>query len=869
MDLLERESALTVLDGLLADAASGAGHMLVVAGEAGVGKTALLRAFCARVGQTAVWWGSCDPRYEAVPLDPLYDILRTGGAELAHLGPDRPRTELFSGLLHVLASRSRPVVVVTEDLQWADEATLELLVYLGRRIVDTRCLLVGTYRDDELGVDHPLRTVLGRLAGVAGVGRLRLSPLSERATAALAVGHPLGAAEIHRITGGNPFLVTELLAAPPGTIPETVRDAVLARVSRLGPAARAALQVIALLPDGAPLSLVTGVTGGPVAAVDECEQVGVVRVTGRQVRFRQELVRRVVEDSIPGTLRPDLHAAVLTRLAADPAADPVRLAYHATRAHDREAVLKHAPAAADLASRRGAHREAATLYREVLRYAGALDDAQRVELLERYAEECSATGRLPEGAAALIEALEIWRRLARPERHARTLVRRAFLAHPTADPKQTLDQVAEALAQVSGRPVGPEVAAVWAYAAYLSMVCHDHAQAGRLAPRALRWAERDRDRELEALALVTQGGVQWRTDPAGAEETLTRAVAAAYGSGRVAGVVTAVGFLGVRALQDRRFPTADRRLAEVVDWCVRHGLDVQRDYHRACQAESLFAQGRWTQAEKLLATLDPAAVDAHPVTRLLVRQVEARLAVRRGDPDQSGPLAEAWELATATGDVARRWQVAAARAERAWHAGRADQIPELVDDAYRAVREHGDPWAVGELAYWLWRAGVLQRPPSEAAEPYARQIAGEWETARRLWEEIGCPYEAAVAQAEADDPDQQRAALLTFYKLGARPAANRLGQRLRRRGITDLPRRPHRRTGANPAGLTDRELEVAELVARGMSNGEIAARLHISPRTAAHHVAAVLAKLGVGTRHRVKPAAVRLGIVPAGSGAGR
>ena len=861
--LWEREASLGVLERCLADASDGGGRLVLVAGEAGVGKTSLVRELCRRHGTDArAWWGACDALATPSPLGPLYDIARQVGGQLgALMAGDGSQYERFGGFLAAVAAvAERPLVVVLEDVHWADQATLDLLVFLGRRLDGCRAVVVATYRDDELTPDHPLRTVLGRLTGPQ-VRRVRLESLSERAVAGMAAGHPVDPAAVYKATGGNPFFVTEVLAAPPGTVPQTVRDAVLARVAQLSPAARAALEVVAVGPDRVDLPMVSAVAGAAAAAaVRECEQHGVVRPVGRSVGFRHELARLAVADTIPAVRLPDLHGAVLAHLEREPAADPARLAYHAARAHDPAAVLRYAPEAAAHAARLGAHREAAAQYQEALRYADTLPPAEHADLRERYARECSATGRHADAAESLDRASVLWREIGDVDGQARAVARHAHVTYMTTSTKETFERLAEALALVEGRPASPALAAVYADAAFLYSLTQDRELALHAGTRAVALAEQFAEHHLLTSALVAVGTVQWWTDPDRAEALLVRAVEAAHRSGRAATVVTATGFLGGTALGARRYRTADRWLARVVEWCVEHDLDAPRDFYRACQATSHFEQGRWPQAAEIVAALTAPGAGTYRPAYLNARRLGAHLAVRRGEPDQARPLAEVWQWAAGTGDPIRQWAVAAVRAEAAWHAGQAGEIPDLVGETYRGVLELSHPWAIGELAYWMWRGGALDRPPEGAAEPYARLIRGEWEAAVQAWEALGCPYEAAEARADSDDPAQLREALETFYRLGARPAANRLVHRLRRLGVTGLPRRPHRSTGANPAGLTDRELEVAALLAEALSNADIAARLHISLRTAGHHVTAVLGKLQVANRREAADVARRLGI---------
>jgi predicted ATPase len=261
MELLERASVLDELDGVLAATAAG-GRVVLVAGEAGIGKSAVVRGFAERHSADARFLlGACDPLLTPRALGPLHDLGRqTGGQLAALLAAGSLRERLFAALLDELDQEARPQVVVVEDAHWADEATLDLLVFLGRRMERTRALLLVTFRDDELGADHPLRAAVGWLPPEV-VRRVRLEPLSEAAVAELArrAGRP--APGLRELTGGNPLLVTEVLAAADAGVPLTVRDLVLARLAGLPADAQEAVRLVAVVPTRAELWLLEQAPG--------------------------------------------------------------------------------------------------------------------------------------------------------------------------------------------------------------------------------------------------------------------------------------------------------------------------------------------------------------------------------------------------------------------------------------------------------------------------------------------------------------------------------------------------------------------------------------------------------------------------------
>ena len=317
----------------------------VVAGEAGIGKTSLVRAFV-RDRQEPVLIGSCEPLTTPRPLQALHDMAHQAGGRLAALmASDAGRHDLFTALLDRLTAS--PTAAVVEDVHWADEATLDLLVFLGRRLTDTGSVLLLTVREPTTDAPPRLAEVLGHLStGAPHFLRIDLQPLSVDAVAVLAGGHPSAAARVHAATAGNPFFVTEVLASAEDEVPATVKDAVLGRAARLGDGARAVLEAAAVVPDRIELALLYAVSGSAPADVEVCERVGLLEVGPRFATYRHELARLAVVDSLPAVRRQQLHAAVVAHLLTRPGHLESRIAHHADLAGDSETVLNQTVLAA-------------------------------------------------------------------------------------------------------------------------------------------------------------------------------------------------------------------------------------------------------------------------------------------------------------------------------------------------------------------------------------------------------------------------------------------------------------------------------------------------------------------------------------------
>jgi len=854
MDLLERDGALAELDALLADTAGG-GRIAVVSGEAGAGKSSLATAFAAATGPRAwVLWGACDPLLTPRALGPLHDIAREVGGALRERMAAGERSAVFDALLDALdgpRQRRRPVVVM-EDLHWADEATLDLVAFLGRRLAVLRVLLVLTYRDDEIGPDHQLRTVLAGLPRTL-VRRFPLAPLSVQAVDELARRAGRASSSVYAVTGGNPLLVTEVLAATDSAVPATVRDLVLSRLSALSPEGREAAGFVAVVPSQAEPALLASRGAG----VEECLAGGVLSATADGVAYRHELLRRAVEQELSPVRRAALHADVLAQLAARAGVDPARLVHHAHHAGDAAAVLRWAPVAAVRAAGVGANKQAAAHYELALRHAAGAPAAERAELLEAYATVAYLAGQIVEALEARRQALTLREQAGDTVRigeNLRWVSRLSWWRGYTRQARQAGVRAVEVLESIAP---GPQLAMAYSNLSQLHMLAGE-ATAIEWGERAIDLARHFGDLDTEVHALVNVGSTRMERDPVQGFAELERAYAIAAAAGLDDHATRALANKACQAVEWCDFDIAEDVLERVLDFAEARDLDGYVRHLLGYRAAMLLARGDWAGAQA-----DAEAAMSGPErpgpSRSTAQVALGKLRARRGDPDAVDILLKAEGPAYEADEVQFVGPVSTGLAEYYWIAGDPVRAAAEARRGYAVAERFGHAWFAGQLAYWQWRAGEPIPVTELIALPYRLLIEGDWRGAAAEWERRGCAYARAEALSCGDE-EAIAEALRIVDGLGAVGTARRLRAELRDKGAK-VPRGPRPATAAHPTGLTARQREVLTLLAEGLSNADIAARLTLSVKTVDHHVSAVLGKLGVPSRGQAAAAARRLGLL--------
>ena len=862
MRLLEREAALADLSAALDEARAGAGAVAMVSGEAGVGKTTLLRAFAGEAGAARTLVGGCDDLAVPRALGPFLEIADQVPRLLRRLEEEpvgAPRAVLDE------LRRDGPTLCVVEDAHWADEATLDVIAHVARRVEDLPALLVISFRDDEVAPDHPLRRALAA-APAARTRRIALAPLSPAAVGMLA-GPGVDAASLHAVTGGNPFFVTEALSAGDGPTPPSVRDAVLSRLARLGADGREAAELVSVVPAQTERWLVDECLGATDDALADCEERGLLMIDGSFVRYRHELARRAVEETLSGARRVALHREVLAALGRR-GASAARLAHHAWQADDAEALVRHGFAAGREAAAARSHREAIDLLARVALHDTMMDDRDRAEVLELLSEEAYHGSDPDRALQAREEALALRRELGDPLATGATLrwlSRIRWWARDRAGAEVAAD---EAIRLLEEGPPGRELAMALSNRSQLAMLAQHDQEAIPWGERAIALAHELGDVEtlvhaqnnLGTALLQASLGSDARDAANRGQALLDESAARAMEAGLDEHACRAFVNSAWMANDEARYDDA-RRIAEQGMAYAREREQVSFvEYLTALDALIDLAMGDWAAAEATAGELVASRALHQTVARIPALEVLGLIHARRGEPDAGELLDQAWRFAEVTQELQRIRPIACARAERAWLAGDLDAVDAATGDAYDLALRVGNRWDVGALALWRHRAGVLDESPQGLPAPFALEIAGDPLAAAAVWRELGVPYHSALALMQAGDPDSLLEAITVLDSLGATEVAGLARDLARRTGATRVPRGPRASTRENPVGLTGRQMQVLELLAEGLSNGQIAERLVVSPKTVEHHVAAVLDKLGAANRGEAVAAARKLGV---------
>jgi DNA-binding CsgD family transcriptional regulator len=902
MDLLERESELATLHAAAQGARLYGGRTVIISGEAGIGKTSLLRNWAESSTSASLKfsWGGCEALFTPRPLGPVLDI----AAQLDHQVRVAVRnhqssndvmsafsTWLADQAFHPTARVSESVleILIIEDVHWADHLTLDFLKFMSRRVQRSRVLLVLTFRDDEVDAMHPLTQVLGEIP-TAHRTSIKLVPLSKPSLAHLSGYSATRLSELYRVSGGNPFFATELIAAQTSNgleltdassavqfgMPESATAAVMARVQRVSESAREILEIASLVPGSVELNLLNSLLREPsTTLVQECVQQGFFIWAGRGLAFRHELARLAVQEQLPPPKRKAMHSQLLKALTEQEPQAVDRLAYHATLAEDLDALIDMTPKAALRASALGAHREAEAHYRLALEILerkdiftvgdsknanvqNPLSSVQRAQLLQAWVGECQILGRIDSKVEVAIRSAVSMRRLLKdPIQLGRSLMELSEvlgLLNQVDAKEQALNEAQSTLEQASPNA---ELARLYSQRSAQYMLKNESTLAERWGRRAIALARQFNDHQTEAHALNNIGSAMLDDEQDRGYALVMQSLQIALRHGLRSDAARAYLNFSEACIRNRDLARAQPMLNEGLAFVKSHDLDKYCAVLLSLQSNVLQMHGRLHEAVEVATSAMANTSLASPLcngpnTVLGTVTLQSDLAAGRN------LLQQVWVQVLPNAQPDFVAPAAIGIAEGAWLAGDFKACQDVVRHAISLCPQLTS-WDYGELAIWHHRAGGDLSPfgQRKIAPACIDEIEGHFEAAANQWRDMGMQRHEAYVLMRMDPhqyPDALNHAIELLDSIGAATAAalaRKLARQRSRAGVKGIKVGPHAAARNNPFGLTPRELEIALLIVDGYSNQRIAESFSRSTRTVEHQVSALLGKLGLTQRSAI------------------
>jgi len=864
MELIERAGPLSLLRSKFEDVSAEEGHCIIVNGEAGIGKTSLVRAFCQGIKEKAtIYLGTCDALFTPRPLAPLYDIIWQLLPSFSQLSPHiEDRVNLFTQFFHSLGSQDGTTILVFEDIHWADEATLDFIKFLARRITRIHCLFILTYRDDEVHALHPLRNLLGQLPSHSFT-RLQPAPLSKDAVSKLASEKGYNGEDVYSISAGNPFYVNEILASYSPGIPENIKDSILSVYHRLDDKTRRLWEMLSVQPTGFEVDYLEKIEPQYDTSLAPCLEAKILLLRNGRLFFKHELYRRTIETALSPFLRIALHKTVLQRFRDnfERNGEIYRIIHHAKNANEHGLVVHFAPLAARQAASLGAHLEASRLYFSAIEYFQGNDKDMLAGFYESYAYECYLTNRVGEAIVYQTRATNIWKDKENLEKRGHTLWFLSRLWWFDGNRRQSEACAQQAIDLLADRPSSTAKAMAFSNMSQLKMLSDKAVECIFWGNKAIDLAKELDDRETLCHALNNVGTVQMRI-PSNKQkgiDLLQQSLGIALANGYQEHAARAYTNLGSDAVRIKDYPFAAKIIEEGLRYCEERELGSWQTYMLSWKAKLLLDTGKWEEAAGIAADLIGKS-DHASIVKVGALVVAGTIKMRKGEPDALPTLLKARTKAFESMELQRILPALAALLEYEWVTGEDHVERTALEYAIGLIGQPGHLRESSEFEFWLFKVRKQALPMHETEKGYRANNPKMALEAAAGWQRLGCPYEQALLLFEGD-ADSKKEAISIVHRLGAQAVYEKMKDEMRGSGITGIPRGLRKTTQSNPAQLTDRELGVLRLLKEGLQNKEIGSRLFISAKTVDHHISSILFKLDVNSRARAVQEATRLRII--------
>ena len=722
MELIEREGFLDILQSQFEKTSTGEGHCIFVSGEAGIGKTSLVKTLCKKLkGSCNIYEGTCDALFTPRPLAPLYDILLQlghGFPESSHEIADR--TVLFTRIFHELKNQKEASIVIFEDIHWADDATLDFIKFFARRITQLRCLFILTYRDNEIHSNHYLRNILGQL-NRDSFTRLQLPPLSREAVVKMAKERGYNGKDVYSISGGNPFYVNEILASYSTGIPDNIRDSVLSVYNRLDEKVKHVWEILSVLPTAFEISYLEKIDPYYTVAIENCLDSKILILDNGRISFKHELFRRTIEESLSPLVRVALNKKVLKLFLESFEREQriEQIVHHAKNANEYDFVVHYAPIAARQAASVGSHTEAAKLYLSAIEYYQENDEDTLIDFYESYAYECYLTNQIKDAIIYTGRSLNLWKKKNNGEKMGNCMRFLSRLWWFDGNRKQSEGFAIQAIEVLDTLPSSKAKAMAYSNMSQLKMLSDEPAECIIWGDKAIAMAKELGDEEILSHALNNVGDVQIRIQSSRQKgtELLQQSLEIALKNSYHEHVARAYTNLGYNGLLMKDYEFAKKTLEAGIQYCEERDLDSWTIYMMADKAKLKLETGNWNEAWQIADKLIQNE-DLPSIVRIGALTVLATIKMRRGDTDTLPLLVESKEKAFETMELQRIIPAVVAFLEYEWITGKSYIEKEALDITISMVAKMGNIYKNSEFAFWLLKARKQRIALQEFYEGY-------------------------------------------------------------------------------------------------------------------------------------------------------
>ena len=860
MELIERTDVLSLLQTEFEKTIRGEGHCVLINGEAGIGKTALVKSFC-KQQECIIYQGSCDALFTPRPLAPLYDIIWQIKKDLWSVSHTiEERSELFLKVFYELSLHNKNILIVFEDIHWADEATLDFIKFFIRRLHQLRCLFILTYRDDDSHSGHSLKNTFGSLSPDL-LTRIQLNPLSRQAVYKMAEEKGFDPEPVYAISAGNPFYVTEILASYSPGIPENIKDSILAVYNQQAEGTRNAWQMCSVIPEGLEVSRFAKLKSS-WEGMDHCFALKIIVVKNDRIIFKHELYRRTIEASLSPFKRIALNKTILELfLQTFDEKDIERIVHYAKHANEYKTVAQYAPIAAKQAAAVGAHVEASKLFLTAIEYSEADDTDMFPKLYEDYAYECYLINQIKEAIIYEGKALKLWRQKNEIEKAGNCMRFLSRLWWFDGNRAEAEKYGREAIELLQSEPPSKAKALAFSNVSQLKMLCDEHDECIQWGSLAIDMAKEINDDEILCHALNNVGCSQWKsdyTDNAGKNillESLNLALKHSFHEHAARAYSNIISV----ALMAKDYELCQEYLPGAINYCEERNLDASKNYKLYMKARILLETGNPKAAAAIAENLlsDPNQLGTAKMGSSIVMLT---IKMRQGKNDILPLLVEAKNLIFKTQEHQRIIPLVIAILQYEWLSEMSMLSDKELTTSIDLVQKVTAITLNSEFDFWLKKVRKQDIQLPKLYEPYQLLKDGEVHLSASFWEKKHCYFEQAMALFEGDEEDK-KAALTILQQMEANAICEKIKMEMRAGGIKKIPRGQRESTKTNPMNLTNRELDVLQLLQKGIQNKEIAQSLFISPKTVDNHISNILFKLDVNSRSKAVHEAVRLNIL--------